>query len=114
MARIIARISLFLEEWGILLQLVSWRTNTVNLYLDPWTHDLVPSVYAPYEPSGTIEGSSAAERVREGCVWGKIALDRCSLDGGSGLDERADDVGDFGDCGRVLVLGAALLGWGGG
>ena len=48
--------------------------------------------------------------MREGCVRGKVAFNRCSLDGGGSLHKGSDNVGDFGDCGEALVLEAVLRG----
>ena len=49
-------------------------TNTVHRDDDLRAHDLVPAVYAPYQPSRAVEGAGAAEWVLEGGVGGEVAF----------------------------------------
>lgn len=48
-------------------------------------HNLIPSVYHPYQPAGTEKTACAAEGVQEGGVGREVGFDCLALGGGRGL-----------------------------
>lgn len=72
------------------------HTNAINAHLNPRTHDLVPAVYTPDQPSRTFEAARAAEGVREAGVGGEVFFEGGALGGGWGLREEVDYLGDLG------------------
>jgi len=56
------------------------RTHTINLNFNPRTHNFVPAVNTPDEPSGTVERARPAKGMREGGVGREVAFYGCTLD----------------------------------
>lgn len=88
------------------------RTNGFNGDLDPRTHNLVPTVDTPYQPSRPLEAASAAEWMRKAGIGHEVFLYCGALGCGWGLCEEVDYVGNF--CWGVLhfdVIGVRIWGW---
>lgn len=91
-------------------------TNTLDFQVYPWTHDFIPTVDAPYEPSRAIEAACPAEWMREGSCRGEIMLDRGALLLRWTLTKLMYDLRDLGDCRvcqflRSRAFGEALCSW---
>ena len=55
------------------------HTDTVDIELDLGAQELVPFVDGMDQIATTIEGASAAEGMRERCIWCEVGIDRFSL-----------------------------------
>lgn len=71
------------------------HTNTINRNFNPRTHNLIPAINTPYQPSTSLEAAGAAERMREAGVGGEVFFYRGALRCGWRLGEEVDYVADF-------------------
>lgn len=72
-------------------------TNALNIHLNPWTHDLVPAIDIPYQPSRSIKAASTTKRVRKGCCRREVLFYRRSLLFGRRLAEVVYNTRNIGD-----------------
>ena len=73
-------------------------TNAIHTNLNLRAHDLVPAVYAPYQPPATLEAAGAAERVSKGGRGCEVLLNGFALGGGRGLRQEVDYLGNLCFC----------------